>query len=347
MNASRYPWVVVALLWVVGLLNYLDRQVIFSLFPLLRSDLGLSDTQLGFIGTAFLWVYAAASPFSGFLGDRYGPKRVIVASLLIWSGVTWATGFARTFPELLATRALMGISEACYLPAGLAMIAAYHGDATRSRATGLHFSGIYVGIVIGGIGGGWVGQHYGWRAAFFVLGVVGILYSLVLLPSLKDRQPTFRTNHMAFWSSAKTVVSTPGVPKFLTVFGAKSTADWLVYTWVPLYLYERFHMSLAESGFSATFYAQAASFAGILLGGWLADRWSQSNAAGRALTQAAGLAAAAPFLFAAGVTSSSFVLIASLAVFGLGRGMFDANAMPVLCQLVPPELRGTGYGLLN
>src|SRR5690242_17415633 len=186
-KTARYAWLVVALLWLVWLLNYLDRQVVFSLFPLLKKDLALSDLQLGLLGTSFLWVYAVASPFSGYAADRYGRKAIIVTSLLVWSLVTWLTGMARNLPELLATRGLMGISEACYLPAGLALIAAWHSPATRSRATGIHYSGSYLGTVLGGLAGGYFGERYGWRPVFAVLGIAGIVYSTVLAVTLRDR----------------------------------------------------------------------------------------------------------------------------------------------------------------
>lgn len=350
MKPSRYAWIVVALLWVVALLNYVDRQVIFSLFPLLRADLRVSDAELGLAGAMFLWVYAIASPFAGFLADRYGRKRVVVASLLIWSAITWATGHAGNLTELLAARALMGISEACYLPAALALIAAHHSESTRSRATGLHYTGIYVGVVLGGAGGGWMGANYGWRSPFLLLGIVGIVYAFFLAFLLKEKQQLQsktcgETGN--FFSAAGRVLSLPAFPVLLAVFAAKSVGDWLVYAWMPLYLYENFGMSLTQSGFSATFWVQAASVAGITIGGIAADRWSLRSSQGRTFTQALGLAAAAPFLFLVGVTATPSLLITGLIVFGLGRGVFDCNAMPVLCQVAPPELRSTGFGLLN
>ena len=185
MKASRYAWFVVAVLWAVWLLNYLDRQVIFSLFPLLRTELVLSDVQLGLLGSAFLWVYAFASPFAGYLGDRYNRKYIVGFSLTVWSAVTCLTAYARNFTELLIVRGLMGISEACYLPAGLALIADYHGPATRSRATGLHYTGGYIGMVMGGLVGGWFGQRYGWRPVFVVLGVIGLAYTVFVFLGLR------------------------------------------------------------------------------------------------------------------------------------------------------------------
>ena len=194
MKLRQYGWILVALLWVVALLNYVDRQVIFSLFPLLSSELHLSSVQLGLLSTVFLWIYGILSPFSGYVADRFGRGRLISISLMVWSAVTLATGASRTFPQLLAARAVMGVSEACYLPAALAKIAEYHGSRTRSLAVGLHQSGLYVGMIVGGAAGGWAGQTYGWRMPFFVLGGVGILYVMVVVlffrrePSLPDRE---------------------------------------------------------------------------------------------------------------------------------------------------------------
>jgi Arabinose efflux permease len=176
VTAPRQAWLLVAVLWVLALLNYLDRQVIFSVFPLLSTDLGLSNTQLGLLSTVFLWIYGGLSPISGFLADRFGRGRMISFSLLVWSAVTLLTGFSSSFTQLISARALMGISEACYLPAALARIASAHGPRTRSLAIGLHQSGLYVGMILGGVGGGWIGQRYGWRAPFLILGAIGIAY---------------------------------------------------------------------------------------------------------------------------------------------------------------------------
>jgi MFS transporter, Spinster family, sphingosine-1-phosphate transporter len=352
MTSARYKWLVVALLWVVALLNYLDRQVIFAVFPLLKTELNVSSLQLGLLGTSFLWVYGLLSPLGGYAADRFSRRGVILLSLVMWSAITWLTGHCRTYGELLTARGLMGISEACYLPAALAMIADYHGDKTRSRATGLHQSGLYAGIGLGGLGGGWMGDHYGWRAAFIVLGIVGLIYAGILTLGLKEapkRQLDSKrpVEKISFFNAVGELLASR---KFLVVTGVNSLvslAYWCVYTWLALYLYERFRMSLTVAGFSSTFYIQAASFAGILLGGWLADRWMRSNFRGRILTQTIGLAIAAPFLFLVGTTSSQFILLICLVLFGLGRGFFDCNLMPVLCQIVSPGLRATAYGILN
>jgi MFS transporter, Spinster family, sphingosine-1-phosphate transporter len=352
MNRRSYAWVVVGLLWMVALLNYLDRQVIFSVFPPIQKELSLTNTQLGLLSSAFLWVYAFLSPLGGFLADRLGRRRVILGSLVIWSLVTWATAHARSFNELLAMRALMGISEAFYLPAALAMVADYHGQKTRSLATGLHQSGLYCGIILGGVGGGWFGEQYGWRFAFTVLGIAGVIYGALVAILLKDaprdstavqttdRQSSFLPSIREIWRSA-------GFSAFLGSAGLAAMAYWMVYTWMPTFLYERFGLSLAGAGFAATFYIQMGSFGGILLGGAVADRWSPTNPSARLLTMAAGLLAAGPSLFLVGWTGSNAFVISGLVVFGLGRGCNDSNVMPAMCQIVPSNLRATAFGLYN
>ena len=348
----RYKWTLVALLWVVALLNYLDRQVLFAVFPLLTADLHVSSVQLGFLSTSFLWVYALLSPFGGYVADRFGRRRVILASLIVWSAVTWLTGEARSYGELVIARGLMGISEACYLPAALAMIADYHGVATRSRAVGLHQSGLYAGIVLGGFGGGWMGDRFGWRTAFLVLGVVGLAYGGILFFGLKEspqqsEKASGSDEQPPFASAVRELLASGRFLTLLAVNSLVSVAYWCVYTWLALYLYQQFRMSLTAAGFSSTFYTQAGSFAGIIFGGWLADRWTRSNSQGRVLTQTIGLSAAAPFLFLVGAVNSRWVLLPCLLLFGLGRGFFDCNLMPVVCQIVSPKLRATAYGILN
>jgi predicted MFS family arabinose efflux permease len=348
MKTGRYKWLLVALLWVVALLNYLDRQVIFAVFPLLKSELHVSSVELGFLGTSFLWVYGLLSPFGGYVADRFGRRRVILFSLGVWSAITWLTGHARGYHELLLARSGMGISEACYLPAALALVADFHDEKTRSRAIGLHQSGLYAGIALGGWGGGWMGEHYGWRMAFTVLGLAGLIYVFVLSGGLRDTKRVLDAG--AAVPLGRAVRELTASRSFLCLVGVNSLASvayWCVYTWLAIYLYERFRMSLTAAGFASTFYVQVASFAGILGGGWMADRWRRSQVRGRVLTQSIGLAVAAPFLFLVGSTDSRWVLLPCLLLFGLGRGFFDCNLMPVVCQIVSERLRATAYGVLN
>jgi MFS family permease len=338
-------WLIVALLWGVALLNYLDRQVVFSLFPLLERDLHATSFELGLISTVFLTAYGVLSPVAGYLADRLGRVRIILVSLLVWSAATWITGHVHSMSAMLWSRAFMGISEAFYLPAALALIADWHGPKSRSLATGIHQSGLYTGIVLGGAWGGWMGDHAGWRPVFSILGGVGAVYFVILLIALRG-EPAKR-NSLDFGRSLHELLLSPGFLPLTLAFTAMAIANWLIYTWLPLFLYERFHMSLTNAGFSATFYIQAASYAGVIAGGVLADRWSSKTPLARVYCQMASLALAAPFLILLSVTSLQPVLIAALVTFGLGRGVFDCNTMPVVREITPPHLSATAYGVLN
>lgn len=351
-SRNRYAWGVVVLLLFVWLLNYLDRQVIFSLFPLLQVQLDISTVQLGLLGTSFLWVYAFCSPWAGYFADRFGSKRMICLSLFVWSSVTVLTARVHGFRQLILMRSLMGISEACYLPAGLAMIAAYHGTRTRSKAISLHYSGTYLGTILGGTLGGWIALRTGWRSVFLVFGSIGAFYALVL--SMLLRAPDAEISkefpsapRTRLLESTRVIFRTPGFWPILVVFGIASICDWAIYTWLPLYLYEHFHFTLTRAGFASTFWIRAGGFAGLLCGGAVADSWSRHTARGRAWTQALGLGFAAPCLLLASVTDRAFVLCGAMLVFGLGKGMYDGNTMPVLCEGIPPEMRATAFGFLN
>jgi MFS family permease len=350
ISKNSYAWIVVILLLVVWLLNYLDRQVIFSIFPLLQSELHVSTFQLGLLGTAFLWVYAVCSPWAGHLADRFGKKRLICGSLLVWSAITAFSGRAHSFNQLIVLRGLMGISEACYLPAGLALIAAYHGPRTRSRAISLHYSGTYIGTVLGGVLGGWIGSRYGWRSVFGLFGIIGCVYGVVLLFALRENKSIEgdkTQSETPLRRAAATIFATTGYTKILAVFAVASICDWSIYTWMPLYLFEAFHFSLAKAGFTATFYIKAGGFAGLLLGGVIADAWAARTTRGRAWTQSLGLLCAAPCLIFSGLTHSALPLCVAMAIFGLGKGMYDGNTMPLLCEGIPPHLRATAFGFLN
>jgi predicted MFS family arabinose efflux permease len=344
-----YPWILVGLLWVVSFLNNADRQIIFSIFPLLQADFKLSGTQLGLLSTAFFCVYGVLSPLTGFLADRFGRRRSILASLSIWSLVTWATGHARNYSDLVWTRVLMGVSESCYLPAALALIADYHPKHTRSLATAIHQSGLAIGFTLGGIGGAWLGQEYGWRWAFSFLGGFGVIYALILTVALKEADSTGPAKEAIakprFLKSVKDLLRVPGYPTMLLVFTASSIVSVISYTWLPTYLYERFEMSLVLAGFSAMFYLKTGSLSGMLLGGWIADRWSEQTQRGRLFTQVIGLVGSAPLLLVVGLTTSHPLLILSLFAHGLIKGLYDCNAMPVMCQVVTKPLWSTGYGI--
>lgn len=338
-------WALVALLWGAAALNYLDRQVVFSLFPVLTRDLGATPVELGLISTVFLWTYGVLSPFGGYVADRVGRVRVIVGSVALWSVATWLTGHVSSIHQMLWVRGLIGASEAFYLPAALALIADRHDTRTRSLATGLHQSGLYTGMVVGGAWGGWMGETSGWRPVFTILGVVGVVYFGLLLLVLRRDKPI--AAGAAFGASVAGLLRSAAFRWLLAGFVAIALSNWLIYTWLPLFLYERFHLSLGAAGFSATFYLQAASYAGVIAGGVLTDRWSRFSPRARFHAQVAGLLIGAPFVALVSVAGTMPLLVGALIAFGLGRGVYDCNTMPALRDSVGAAHSATGYGLFN
>ena len=348
LKPSGYAWLVVALLWLVALLNYLDRLAITTMRDPIKADITMTDAQFGLLTAVFLWVYAAFSPLGGMLADRVGRKSVIVGSLLFWSAATWLSGHAANFNQLFLARGLMGVSEACYIPAALALIADYHRGPTRSLATGLHMSGIYAGAALGGVGG-YLAQYCGWRYGFTLLGAVGVGYAMVLAFFLRDapaeRPPADAPP--AAGNLRTSLFRQPGFYLLLALNVFVSVVNWLINGWLPTYLKEHFSLSLGAAGLSATAYIQFASLFGALVGGAWADHWSRRHRQGRAWVPAIGYFAAAPCLLLAASTRVLPAAILGLAVFGLGRGFFDANLMPILRDLVGRRYSATGYGLLN
>lgn len=348
-DRSAYKWLLVALLWLVGCLNYVDRQAIFSVFPLLRRELSLSDVDLALLGTLFLWVYALSSPLGGYLGDRLRRKSIVVSSLLVFTVVTFATGLAGTRSELLGLRSLLGLSEALYLPAALALISDYHSGDTRSRAVGIHQTSLLMGGILGGVFAGYMGDHHGWRPAFYVLGGLGIVLALLLLPLLRESPKKLQAQHSQKPGirNLRMVLTPPTVLVIMFSGLSVSVAGWVVMAWMPFYLFDRFGLSLTQAGFNATFYFSMATMAGLVIGSFLSDRWARRDRRGRMLLQLIGLCLAVPGLLAVHFAPSAMILVACLFLFGFGRGLWDCNNMPIFCDVVVPEAWSTVYGVFN
>ncbi len=351
-NKSRYAWLVVGLLWIVAFLNYLDRILITSMRDPIVADFGLTDAQFGLLTSVFLWSYGFLSPFGGFFADRYSRKKVIVFSVLVWSVVTLWTGYASSFQEMLISRFIMGISEACYIPAALAMITDYHKGKTRSLATGLHMSGLYAGLALGGLGG-FIAQLWGWRSGFHVFGIVGIVYAVVLFYALKeyknDEKEEFKPDQekITLGGAFKTLFSVRSFYVLLFFFAVIGIVDWLVYGWLPTFFKDHFKLDMGVAGLSATAYIQIGALAGVILGGLLADYWSAKNPKGRLYMIIIGFTLGAPFLFLMASTTVFGIAILAMLIFGLAKGFKDANLMPILRQVADQKYIATGYGFLN
>ncbi len=341
-------WLVVALLCVVACLNYLDRVMLTTMRESVVHAIPMSDADFGLLTSIFLLVYGLLSPFAGFLSDRFSRSKVIIGSLFLWSFTTWLTSHATSFPQLLATRALMGLTEACYLPAALALITDFHRGPTRSLAIGIHLCGISIGSALGGMGG-WLAERHGWSFAFSLFGLVGIAYAVVLMFGLRDApvQTAGPAVPVHFPTALKSLFSRGSFYLLLVYWGLMGVAGWGVVGWMPTYLQEQFHLTQGKAGLTATAYLQAATLAGLIIGGALADRWSRVHVRGRIFLAMAGLGLAAPAILLTSQASLLVLAIAGLVIFGFARSGADGNTMPILCLISDPRYRATGFGVLN
>jgi MFS family permease len=346
-------WAVVALLWPVAMLNYLDRQMVSTIRASIRADIPsiVNDQDFGTLIAVFMWVYALLSPVGGFLADKFNRRWAVIGSLFVWSAVTWATGHATTYGQMLCCRGLMGISEAFYIPAALALIADFHPGRTRARAIGIHQSGIYAGLTLGGIGG-YIADHSSWRNCFTWFGAAGVIYAVVLLLALKDapktdENPAAKRGSVTLAATLRALGGQPAFWILVVYFTLPAIAGWATKNWLPTYLADTFQLKQGPAGMSATGYIQVASFAGVLLGGAVADAWMRRTHRGRIFTSALGVLLLVPALLGLGFAGGLGAAVGFMILFGLGWGFFDCNNMPILCQIARPEHRATGYGFMN
>lgn len=350
---KRHRWQVVAMLWLVCFFNYADRQAIFSVFPLLRRELKLSQVQLGLLGSAFAWVYGLSGPLAGILVDRMRRKVAILGGFQFWSIICAASALSRTFGQLLFFRAAEGLGESLYYPASTSLISDYHSPKTRSKALGILVTSVYAGTVGGGFWAGAMAEKYGWRFSFEVLGILGCILGVALIGLLKEvprgsAEPEIpNLPPKPFRQEISKILRTPTALTLMLVFICANFVALVLLTWMPTYLYGRFHLSLAQAALTATLYPQAGSMCGAFFGGYLADKLSQKTAKGRLITQAIGVLAGVPFVITCGLSTSLPLTIAALICWGFLKGMYDANIFASIYDVVRPAARGTTSGLMN
>lgn len=357
-NTKYYPWVVVGLLWLVALLNYMDRQMLATMRPSMETDIPelVSGENFGRLMAIFLWIYALMSPISGIIADKLNRKWLIVGSLFVWSAVTYAMGYATTYNQVYWLRALMGVSEALYIPAGLSLIADYHQQKTRSLAIGIHMTGLYVGSALGGFGAT-IAAAYSWHTTFHYFGIVGVFYAFILvfflreqkvaevkiidsdLMPIKEKSSLFKGMALLFTNISFWVI--------LFYFAIISLPGWATKNWLPTLFSENLGIPMEEAGPLATIAISFSSLLGVIFGGILSDKWVQKNIKGRVYTSAIGLSLTIPALLLIGFGHSLFNVVGAALCFGIGYGMFDANNMPIICQFVSSKHRATAYGVLN
>lgn len=351
-----YPWIVVALLWVVALLNYMDRQMLSTMREYIAMDIAelQSAEAFGVLMGIFLWIYAVVSPFAGTVADRLSRKWLIVGSLAVWSAVTLLMGYCTTFTQLKWLRGFMGISEALYIPSSLSLIADYHSGKSRSLAVGIHMTGLYLGQALGGFGANFA-KALSWQQTFHWFGIIGIVYAVILIFCLKEARPAaapVKTDSKpaakeSIWKSFGLIFSNIAFWAILFFFASSSMPGWATKNWLPTLFQGSLDIPMEKAGPIATITIAFASFIGVLIGGPLSDKWVKKNLKGRIYTSAIGLGMMIPALVLIGLGHGIVAAVAAGLIFGIGYGMFDTNNMPILCQFVPGRLRATAYGFMN
>lgn len=355
ISCKAYPWIVVGLLWIVALLNYMDRQMLSTMRDAMQIDISELESAVNFgrLMAIFLWIYGLVSPFAGAIADRVSRKWLIIASLGVWSAVTTLMSFCTNYNEIFWLRALMGVSEALYIPAALSLIADYHTGKSRSFAIGIHMTGLYLGQAVGGFGAT-LSAAFSWQQTFHWFGIIGVAYAVLLMVLLYEKRDVAQENisatpeqkipvlkgfgmifsNMAFWV-------------ILFFFASTSLPGWATKNWLPTLFADSLNTPMSQAGPISTITIALSSFLGILAGGPLSDKWVKHNVKGRVYTSAIGLAMMIPALILLGLGKGMFAAVAAGLFFGIGYGMFDTNNMPILCQFVPSKLRATAYGIMN
>lgn len=356
-NSKIYPWIVVGLLWGVALLNYMDRQMLSTMKEAMQIDIVelQSAANFGHLMAVFLWIYGLMSPISGIIADRLSRKWLIVGSLFVWSSVTYLMGIANTFDQVFWLRAVMGISEALYIPAALSLIADYHTGKSRSLAIGIHMTGLYTGQAVGGFGAT-VAAAFSWHTTFHWFGIIGIAYAVVLMLFLRDKksevvtdriEPVAQKEKESVFTSLKSLLTNVAFWVILLYFAAPSLPGWATKNWLPTLFAENLDLPMSQAGPISTITIAVSLFIGVLIGGTLSDKWVQKNLRGRVYTGAIGLGLTIPSLLLLGFGHNIVAVVGAGLLFGVGYGIFDTNNMPILCQFVSSKQRATAYGVMN
>ena len=343
-------WQLIAFLWFCYVLNQADRQVVYTLFPALQKTFGFSNAVLGLTGALFLWVFGLFSPLAGILGDRISKTTIVTGSLLIWSVLTLLSGMAPNGFFLLGCRALLGISESFFMPAGYALIAAAHGPRTRSRAIAIFGTSQLIGVATGGSLSAWIAERFDWRVSFWVLGATGILFVLPFGRFLRRMPEEFSkvaTGSKADLTSFLVLFKIPTLRIITFAIAVATFGLFLVYTWLPTFLFDKFSIGLARAGFEASVYPQIGTACGLLVGGWLADRYNATVKASRFWVILVALFCGAPCMFLLGWSGKlAEARLAAIAV-GFFAGFVTGNQAAATFDVVPSRLRASAIGVLN
>lgn len=343
---SRYKWELLVLLWVAFFLNQADRQIFGVVMPLIKAELHLTDAELGLIASVLVWTYGLLVPVAGFIGDRLSRKNIIGISLLFWSVSTLATGLCSTLTQFVILRGIAtGGGEAFYAPSANALLSEHHVK-KRSFALALHQTAVYVGIILSGLITGYIGEHYGWRNAFFVFGAFGIIVAIIIFRRLNKDVPAVSKSGITILQTAKIIFRKPTFLLLTLAFACMVFVNVGYLTWMPSFLVAKFGLTLTAAGFSSMFYHHVGAFAGVLIGGRMADIFVKRNLHNRLVVQSFALLLGAPFIYWMAMGESITIVYVALFLFGIFRGIYDSNIFASLYEVVRPEMRSSSSGLM-
>ena len=358
---ASYKWWVIFMLWFVCFFNYADRQAISSVLPLLARDFGFDRVQLGLIGSAFAWVYAAGAPLAGLAADRMPRKQLLMVACVVWSDFTLATASCDHLSMFVAVRALTGLGETFYFPAAMALISDYHSVGSRSRAMSWHQSAVYAGTILGSWMAAVLAERFGWRVPFYLFGPIGIALALLLSRYLREpergaseglalaavRQEPDADPPLSVAATFKLILRTPVALLLMGGFLCANFVAVIFLTWTPTFLVDKFHYAIGAAGLTGTVYIHLASAVTVPFAGWLADRLVRRWRFGRMLVQTLGLLIGAGFVFLVGQTGSATTLVVAMTCFGVCKGFYDSGIFASLYDVIEPRARGTAAGLIN
>jgi MFS transporter, Spinster family, sphingosine-1-phosphate transporter len=341
----------------INFLNYMDRWVAASASPLIQKEFNLSDALIGLLGSAFLLVYAVAALPFGYWADRGVRRTVVAVGVTIWSLATLFTGFARNFFQLFVSRAILGIGEASYYPAGTSLLSDYFPKQQRGRVMSIWGAGSTLGIAVGFAGGGYIAEKFGWRNAFFFAAVPGILFAFLafrlrepLRGSAEERGPALKQTQDA---GLRTFLGLMRIPTLRAAILAQTVLYFVLASnafWLPTLLHRRFDLSVSQAGLLAGVVLVLGGLIGTLAGGWIADRLARTRPAAYLQVGIAGFLIGAVFIVISLVAPLSIgpipifipaFLITVVALY-LHSGPFTAVSQNV----VSPALRGSSVTML-
>jgi MFS family permease len=353
MNAhsptAAYSRYVLALLLAVNLLNYIDRQILYAVFPLIKEDFHLSDTELGFLGSAFMVCYMVSAPLLGWLGDRMRRARLAAGGLVVWSIATAGAGIAPGYLSLLTARTMVGIGEASFGTVSPGLIADFFSRERRGSMLSYFYLAIPVGSAIGYLLGGVLGQAYGWHAAFLIVGIPGLLLALpvwLLYEPMRGAQErpagvpasTAKKNYASLFMNRSFVLNTLAMAAMTFAIGGLAQ-------WVPTFLYREHGLDVQKANTLFGGITVLAGITGTLTGGWLGDHFQQKHGTGYLTVSGWGFILGAPITAYALFTHSLPACIVAMffAEFFLFLNTGPLNA--VIVNVTGPGIRAMAFAV--